>query len=95
MQEALHILRFAPCYHMFVAKEMGHAGLWLEAEEAVREGKAFDFSRYVPFWFPAVLPSLRGTFFLFVSQATHRFDLYRSRRKLARMETCTIALLTC
>lgn len=45
MQVALDMLGLGPCYHMFVCKEKHHASLWLEAEEAVREGKEFDFGK--------------------------------------------------
>jgi hypothetical protein len=45
-QEALCILGFGPCYHMFeVPKNKTHPGLWLEAVEAVRAGKDFDFQQ--------------------------------------------------
>lgn len=49
MQVALEMLGVGPCYHMFVCSEKNHASLWLEAEEAVREGKEFDFGKCATF----------------------------------------------
>jgi hypothetical protein len=46
LQEAINILGFGPCYHMFEAvKSSRDLGMWLEADAAVRAGKEFDFSR--------------------------------------------------
>ena len=45
LQKALELLDFGPCYHMHEVFKNKHAGLWLECEESVRNGGAFDFER--------------------------------------------------